>query len=252
MSTFPKHGIDHLSASSINLWIAQPALWCASYLLKKRPPVGPAAHRGTAIESGVEAGLFDPSMPVEECQKIAMAKYNSLTWLNSDPRVEKERDVIAPSVSVALAELRQYGVPDKPDDGRQHKISVDLPGVPIPVIGFLDFLWSAHGIIGDLKSTARIPSRIGDAHARQGSIYTQSGSNLQTRMVYVSPQKVAAYVVENPAEYLAQVTRAAQAIERFLSLSDDAEKLTLCFAPDLSSFYWGDQPARTIAREIWG
>ena len=54
MTAFARHGIDHLSASSVNLFIAQPALWCASYLMKKRPPVGPAAHRGTAIECGVQ------------------------------------------------------------------------------------------------------------------------------------------------------------------------------------------------------
>ena len=40
-------------------------------------------------------------------------------------------------------------------------------------------------------------------------------------------------------------------IERFLSLSDDAELLTRCFEPDLTSFYWGDASARALASEIW-
>lgn len=110
-SSFEIHGIDHLSASSVNLFIAQPALWCASYLMGKRPPVGPAAHRGTAIEAGVEAGLFDPELPLGECQRIAGEKFHTLTRLSADARIEKERDTIAPSVEVALAELRQYGVP---------------------------------------------------------------------------------------------------------------------------------------------
>ncbi len=252
MTVFATHGIDHLSASNLNLWIAQPAMWAASYLMKRRTPVGPAAHRGTAIECGVEAGLFDPSLPVAECQKIALERYHGLTRLSSDQRIEKERDSIAPSVEVALRELRQYGPPDKPDDGRQHKIEIILPGIPIPIIGFLDFRWSSHGIIGDLKTTARIPSAISDAHARQGAIYTRSGSNMQTRMCYVSAKKIAVYVVDDVDYHLGQLTQAAQSIERFLSLSDDSEKLTKCFAPDLSSFYWGDSSARAIAHEIWG
>ncbi|MFA7441677.1 MAG: hypothetical protein WCZ66_12045 [Sphingomonadaceae bacterium] len=252
MNAFAKHGIDHLSASSVNLFISQPALWCASYLMKKRPPVGPAAHRGTAIECGVEAGLFDPDLPVAECQRIALEKFHTLTRLSADSRIEKEREVIAPSVDIALAELRQYGLPAKPDDGRQHKMEATLDGVPVPVWGYLDFFWPDHGIIGDLKSTARIPSEISDAHARQGALYTRHGSNLQVRMAYVSAKKIAVYVVDDIVAHIASFTRAAQAIERLLSLSDDGEFLTRCLAPDLSSFYWGDASARRIAAEIWG
>lgn len=252
MNAFHRHGIEHLSASHLNLFIAQPAMWAASYLMKRRTSVGPAAHRGTAIECGVEAGLFDPEMTVTACQEIALAKYHSLTRLSADPRIEKERDAIAPSVEIALAELRQYGVPSKPEDGRQHKIEVTLEGVPIPLIGYLDFRWDQHGIVGDLKSTARIPSEISDAHARQGAIYTRAGSNVQTRMMYVSAKKIAVYPIENVDHHIAQVIRTAKAIENLLSLSDDSELLTRCFAPDMSSFYWGDASARSLATEIWG
>lgn len=252
-NAFERHGITHLSASSVNLFVAQPALWCCSYLLGKRPPVGPAAHRGTAIECGVEAGLFDPEMPVAEAQKVALARFHSLTRLSADPRIEKEREAIAPSVEVALTELRQYGVPDKPGfDERQHKISYAIEGVPVPVWGYLDFEFPDHGIIVDLKSTLRIPSEISEAHARQGAIYTGPGSNTQVRFAYTSPKKITVYVLEDVPRHLSRFVQAAQAIERLLSLSDDGEKLTRCFAPDLSSFYWGDASARRIANEIWG
>lgn len=254
MNAFERHGITHLSASSVNLFIAQPALWCASYLMKKRTAVGPAAHRGTAIECGVEAGLFDPALPVEEAQKVALARFHSLTRLSADPRIEKERETIAPSVAVALAELRQYGVPDRPGEacGRQHKIEYRIAGLPVPVWGYLDFEWPEHGIIVDLKSTARIPSEISEAHARQGAIYTGPGSNRQVRFAYVSSKKISVYVLGNVEAHLRSFVAAAQSIERLLELSDDGEKLTRCFAPDLSSFYWGDASARALAHEIWG
>ena len=252
MNAFEKHGVSHLSASSVNLFIAQPALWCASYLLKRRTPVGPAAHRGTSIECGVEAGLFDPEMPVAECQKIAEEKFHSLTRLSSDARIEKERATIAPSVEIALAELRRYGIPDKPDDGRQHKMEIMLEGVPVPIWGYLDFWWPQHGIIVDLKSTGRLPSKISEPHARQGSLYTGARSNQQVRMAYVSGKGIKVYVVEDAAHHLKTFVIAAQAIERLLSLSDDGEKLTRSLAPDLASFYWGDASARALATEIWG
>lgn len=253
MTPFETHGIKHLSASSVNLFIAAPAMWACSYLMKKRTPVGPAAHRGTSIETGVEAGLFDPEMPVTECQKLALAKFHTLTRLSGDARIEKERETIAPSVEIALAELRQYGLPAKAEDGqRQHKLMIELEGVGVPILGYLDFFFPDHGMIVDLKTTGRMPSEISDAHARQGAIYTRHGSNMEVRMAYVSSKKIAVYVVTDIARHLASFVQAAQAIERLLSLSDDSEKLTRCFAPDLSSFYWGDQSARNIAQEIWG
>lgn len=252
MNAFHRHGIDHLSASSINLFIAQPAMWAVSYLMKKRTSVGPAAHRGTAIECGVEAGLFDPVMPVVDCQQVALAKYHSMTRLSADARIEKEREMIAPAVEIALAELRQYGVPEKPEGSRQHKIEIQLPGVPVPLIGYLDLLFPQHGMVVDLKTTSRIPSEISEAHSRQGAIYAAAKSNHQIRFAFVSAKKVAVYALDNAADHLAEVCRAAQAIENLLSLSDDSEQLTRCFAPDLSSFYWGDASARALAQQIWG
>ncbi|GMM93101.1 hypothetical protein [Qipengyuania sp. MTN3-11] len=252
MNAFQRHGITHLSASSVNLFVAQPALWCASYLLGKRTAVGPAAHRGTAIECGVEAGLFDPDMPLEDCQAKALAKFHSLTRLSADPRIEKEREAIEPTVAIALNELRQYGVPHKPDGERQHKISYMVEGVPVPVWGYLDFEFEQHGIIVDLKSTLRIPSEISAAHARQGAIYAGPGGNWQVRFAYASPKKISVYALENVEQHLRDFVSAAQAIERLLELSDDGEKLTRCLAPDLTSFYWGDASARALAHEIWG
>jgi hypothetical protein len=252
MNAFQRHGIEHLSASHLNLFVAQPAMWAASYLMKRRTPVGPAAHRGSAIEHGTEAGLFDPEMPVSECQKLALERFHSLTRLSADSRIEKERETIAPSVEIALAELRQYGLPEKPEDGRQHKIELILPGVSVPIIGYLDLLFPQHGMVVDLKTTARIPSEMTEAHCRQGAIYAAAKDNHEVRFAFVSAKKVAVYVLQEQAAHLAQVVRTAKAIENLLNLSDDSELLTKCFAPDLSSFYWGDASARTVATEIWG
>src|SRR4051794_34018813 len=65
--SFNRHGIDHLSASSLNLWAAQPALWIMERLLGRRAPLGIPAARGKAVEHGVHLGLVDPAKPIDEC-----------------------------------------------------------------------------------------------------------------------------------------------------------------------------------------
>jgi len=239
VNAFERHGINHLSASSINLFAAEPAMWCMEKLLGKRAPVGAAAHRGTAVETGVEAGLFDPEMPVEECQKIALETFSRLT-------------AIAPAVAIGLKELRQYGIPAKPEGGRQHKISVNLDGVSVPFEGYLDFRFDDHGIVVDLKTQLRLSSSISATHARQGAIYHAALGNYQIRFAYTTPQKIGVYVLENPQDILTQVTAIAQCMERFLSLTDDKELLTRSIAPNYDNFYWNDTLARAMGREVWG
>lgn len=251
-SAFERHGLDHLSASSINLFVAQPAMWAMQKLMGRKSMVGPAAHRGTAIEAGVEMGLFDPAAPVEVCKEAAIARFNQLTAFSADPAVEKERANIPPAVAIALAELRQYGIPEAADGNRQHRIEVHLPGVPVPFIGWLDFWFPAHGIIIDLKTQARLSSKISDPHARQGAIYHAAHGNAEIRFAYVTPQKMGVYRLEDPRRHLDRVVSIAQSIERFLALSDDGAELTRSLSPDLDSFYWNDPAARAAAEEIWG
>lgn len=251
-NAFERHGLDHLSASSINLFVAQPAMWAMQKLMGRKSMVGPAAHRGTAIEAGVEMGLFDPAATVEACQEAAIARFNQLTAFSADPAVDKERANIAPAVAIALAELRQYGIPEAAEGNRQHRIEVQLSGVPVPFIGWLDFWYPAHGIIVDLKTQARLSSKISDPHARQGAIYHAAHGNAEIRFAYVTPQKMGVYRLEDPRRHLDQVVSIAQSIERFLSLSDDGAELTRSLSPDLDSFYWNDPAARAAAEEIWG
>ena len=64
---FSQHGIEHLSASSLNLWAAEPAVWAMERLLGHRSPPSALMARGKAVEDGVHAGLIEPGLPVEAC-----------------------------------------------------------------------------------------------------------------------------------------------------------------------------------------
>ena len=49
------------------------------------------------------------------------------------------------------------------------------------VIGFVDWRFSAHGLIVDLKTTERLPSAIGASHGRQGAVYATAHGNFGMR-----------------------------------------------------------------------
>ena len=54
---FTVHKIDHLSASSINLWVTDPCRWCLKYLMKIDSDYGASAQRGHIIEWALEKWL---------------------------------------------------------------------------------------------------------------------------------------------------------------------------------------------------
>lgn len=254
---FQRHGIDHLSASSLNLWAAQPALWIMERLLGRRMPPRTAAARGRAVEHGVHVGLIDPAKPIEACVAEAEHAFNRETALSGDPRRDEERRRLAGWVRGALAELRPYGIPD----GYQERVETRLDDVPVPIIGFIDWRFSDHGLIVDLKTTERFPSQIGEAHGRQGAIYAVAHGNFGMRFAYAKPapgkndpRQVAVYEMsgDDVRRHLSALRAIALSLGRFLAMSNDAHALASLIVPDFESFWWGEPATRAAGREVFG
>jgi hypothetical protein len=240
--------LEHYSPSSLNLFAACPSMFVLEKVLNIRQPVGVPAHRGTAVEAGVSAGLFEPDRPVEDCIAIAQAKYSGLTALSGDPRREKCGADIPAMVETALAELRPYGVPT----ATQGRVEWRPEGLQVPIIGFWDFAWEQHRIVDDLKTGERLPSQIKISNARQVSLYAAGLSDdIDPRISYVTPKKAATYRLENVRDHCAALHRIALACERFLTLSDDPSFFVSITSPDLESYYWSSPAARQLAWEIW-
>ncbi len=240
-------GMTHNSVSTCNLAEADMAL-----LLMKlkgiKNSVGSAAHRGTAAEAGVVKGLLDPAVSIDECQALALAEFDRLTSLSSDPNRERERAGVPGIVEQALAELRPYGIPSH----TQLRIEWSHPDLSLPFLGFADFFWEDAGVIVDLKSQLRLSSEISTQHARQVALYCGAISdNLDGRVTYATPKKAATYQVENMRDHLEALVRIAQRIERFLSISNDIDELCGLVIPNTSLFYY-DPPTRQAAYEIFG
>lgn len=248
-SACERHKIKHLSVAKMNKFQNEPALLIVEDLLGKRQPVGCAAHRGNAAEAGIIMGLNNLDAPLEDCVEHALKEFDRLSALSGDPNREKERKALPGMVQHGLTELRPYGKPSH----YQQEVMWEHPDLPVPVKGFIDLRWEEHGILADLKTTMRIPSEINEAHARQVASYGFALSdNLDLRLTYVSDKRAVTYKLENARQHLDGLIKIAQALEKFLSISDDPMELAKYTAPSFDSFYWKDPAARRAGYEIWG
>lgn len=238
--------IERHSPSSLNLFCASPSMFVLERILGRRQPVGSPAHRGTAVEDGVTAGLMDPAKPLEECCAVAVKKYDQITALSGDKRREEYRATIPDMVKSGLEELRPYGVPTH----CQGFIEWKPEGLKYPIVGYYDYHWAQHNITTDLKTTEKLPSAVKIPHARQVALYVTT-NNADARATYVTPKKRATYQIENIDAHRQALHQIALRCEAFLALSDDPEFFTSITAPDFESFYWGG-PARQIGFETWG
>jgi hypothetical protein len=248
-SACERHGLKHLSASTLNLFQNAPGLFIIEKLMGRRQPVGCAAHRGNAAEKGIIHGLNDLKAPVEDCQKIAIEEFDRLTALSGDPKREHERKVVPLIVAQGLTELRPYGTPSH----YQQEVLWEHPELPLPMRGFIDLRWEDQGILTDIKTTLRVPSEISESHARQVSSYGHAISdNTDLRLTYISDKKAVTYQLENAKQHLAAMIKIAHALEKFLSISDDPKELAKYIAVDFGSFYWNDPGARQAGFEVFG
>lgn len=249
MNGFEKHGIGHLSASSINCWIEAPDVWVSKYLLGHRFPFGAAAKRGTVIEEGVARLLVGDT----ETNAIAAAleQYDRGFPVPS-PVTQKQRDMIEPSIKIAFEALKGFGDPDFPENGGQHKIEILArgDGWAVPVIGYLDFVFPDHGLVIDLKTTAACPSSMSRSHKLQRAIYSLAKGNMAVKFLYVTPKKSALLEDGDPGSIMREAKAEITRMERFLSKVENGEEAISILPHNSGSFYWSG--AEDVARAVYG
>ena len=257
MNPFERHGIDHLSPSSLNLWAAEPALWVMERLLGRKSPMGAAAARGRAAEQGIHTGLIQPDLDLASCIEAAERAFDRDMALVQDERRESERGKLAGYVEHGLAELRGYGIPT----AAQERIEIRLDEVVVPVIGFIDWRFDQHGLVVDLKTAERLPSAISASHGRQGAVYARAHDNYGMRFAYVKPsagkkdgRAVAVFEMsaDEIARHLEALRQIAIRLGRFLALSADADELAGLMVPNYDSFYWSNATTRANGAAVFG
>lgn len=241
---FAKHGITHLSPNSINTYAEEPAFWAFKYLLGQTDEVGPAAWRGSAVEAGLDHWLF--KRDEGEAQKAALDRFELEAMGEIDDRIDRERILVFPMLSVAMEHLGTI----EPPTMRQFDIQYWIDGIEVPIIGRPDYEWPTFGL--DLKTKGRMPSVIPANHGRQVSVY-QAARNKPYDLLYVTKAKaqIMKLTKEEHERHLKTVAWYAHNIRRGLATFSDKQELARLYPPKLDHFYWSNEDSAKRAREIW-
>lgn len=240
---FEKHGIKHLSPSSLNLYGANAALWCGRYLLGWKDAFGPAASRGSAIEAGLDVWLF--TRKGDEALARARDEFLNLTMGEASDEHEAERANVDTMLAQAMNATKDFPKPV----ARQIKIEYYANGVEVPILGYVDYAFPDFDL--DLKTTKALPSSVKPDHGRQVSVY-QAARKKPQKLLYVTGKKHATYdLTDNEAAvHLRDIDRLANSIRHMLRKADDAHDAARMFPIIRDDFRWSDTTL-TLADDIW-
>ena len=248
MNPFQRHGIDHLSASSLNTYSENPSFWCLRYLYNYREEGNPAMWRGSAVEAGLDLWLFKRSL--DDANKAALNHFDQ-NGVMVDPNtgeinkeMDKERNAILPMLLNAVNLLEEEDAPD----ARQLKFEYWFDGIEIPLIGYIDYVWPKK--VCDLKTTHRMPSEISGNHSRQISLYS-AVKERPGELLYVTSKKAEIKPITDVDRHVRLLGRYAHSIRALLSLSNDKHDAASVFAPDFDHYYFRRDEAKIAAQKIW-
>ena len=245
---FDQFDIEHLSASSINLFMQDIPLFIVRYLAKHKAPTNPAMLRGTVIDHAI--GNMDkyPNTSVEQAQDEfkALLNYNKKQGIVFDEeKAESEYNNIEKYLDVGLPFYKDFGEPVS----YQEKVILQFEDLPIDIIGYIDLEYK--DCIRDIKTTAKTP-KLTPQVSRQLAIYsTALDKPAFADYLYVAKtkQEVVTFEVEDVDARINEVYRVALAMMNLLQ-NNDINSLVEQFYPDMTSFMW-DQSSIEVAKELW-
>lgn len=227
---FKRHDISHLSPSSLNTWRASPGIWALRYLGKVKDDSSPSMLRGTAVENGFTALLRGEKL--EAATDAALQSYD----MNVQGEISEERDLIAPMLEQCL----KWQAPG-PLNASQMKVEHWFDGLPVPVIGYLDFAFE--GIDVDLKTTKACPSTPRSDHVRQVSLY-RAARMRRGGLLYVTGKRSQYFDIDDKLmdNALYELKADALSLMSFLARFDTAREVIQSLPMDRSHFMFPTQP----------
>lgn len=153
--------LDHLSYSSISSYLACPANWKFHYLDKIPTATSPELVFGSAFHSTIEEYVGTS----HQCNLLDVWHTNWALQMETNKEVHWNGDT---PESMCNLGVRMFTNPDvaqgilsikaRPDaQGMlmiERKIELRIPGVGVPVIGYIDVI-AADGVPGDFKTSSR-------------------------------------------------------------------------------------------------
>lgn len=243
---FEAHGVEYLSPSSINKFRKNPAKWLVNVAGYKDQIYKPAMSYGTAVELGLTKALFFEDTPIDDCVAESSKYLNMIRKKAKKEKHEyniddcKERETrIKSTISKVLPTFKEFGVPTH----SQKKIELELDFLPIPIIGYIDFLYDDS--VRDLKVTKNPPKMKRDWEY-QLTVYAKA-TNQKPFIDCIQSTKtkteVFTFEVQNIDEHMKDIERIANKMMRLLSLSDNIADVCYlsCIEPDLTNEDWWNE-----------
>ncbi len=150
--------INHLSYSSITAYLDCPENWRRKYIAKEPTQSSPALVFGSAFHNTLEKLVVDPKIDPLSMWGEAWGKAlegQSIFWGTDTPEEIFNDGIRMFSNKELLDEVRKI----KPgyDEGGaliERKVELRVPGVPVPVIGYIDVILE-DGTPADFKTSSR-------------------------------------------------------------------------------------------------
>lgn len=174
--------LDHLSYSSVSLYLECSRKWAYKYLEHVPSAGSPALAFGSALHGTVQKFMIERHAGNELdltdtwTEQWAAAIEKDIDWGDSIPQQVANDGVRL--VSAVRATLDQITpAVDAAGPVVERKIEVKVPGVPIPIIGYLDLLGS-DGVLRDFKTASRAWSAGQVAEQSQPLVYLAAANQM--------------------------------------------------------------------------
>ena len=249
---FERYGLQHISASQLNMYRISPAAWAHYYVFAGARKPSIKMILGSAVEHGVNFALdgADEEVCLSEAQEYFC---NDVTdnKIDADNNTIKDalqaikqwvpmgRDAILESV----AGLGAYYI------AQQVRCERNIPlakGGQVKMLGYMDYVVNDGDEpikIIDLKTTSRAPSKMSTSHALQGVFYqwAMALSPMPTEFIYLctrqkNPVVTHRLTLENTREEISRIEITANAMDCLLR-AINKDTLAGIFVPDPDNFY---------------
>lgn len=266
MNGFKLHKLKNVSPSQVAKFRSAPSAWACEKLGNVRFPASYPLIQGSAVELGVEFGVFNKDVKIDDCVRVAINYFKKNTMLMKDVAEEREKrtPIITRMVQAGIEQLRPLGVPSDPPEGsRQHQVKIPVRFAKgndgtIDCLGYLDFYYPDLNLIVDLKTSKNAPRGWSLAHGIQASIYQRAiasttGTVPEVKFLYVLSRQKDPWLwldLEDSSYFLESFKQTVCQMEKFLRLSSNAQDLIAALPYDPDSFYWND--AQEIATKFYG
>ena len=184
--------INHLSYSSITVYLDCPENWRRKYIAKEPTQSSPALVFGSAFHGTIEKLVVNPDLEPLSMWGEAWGKAlegQQVFW-GSDTPDEIYNDGVRMFSDRALLEEVYKIKPGKDESGPkiERKVELRVPGVPVPVIGYIDVILE-DGTPADFKTSARSWSDDKAQDSLQSLFYlaalNQSGVNINWKFQHI-------------------------------------------------------------------